>query len=493
MGIDKNKPDELQGEGTLNLGLSDLLEKAFADTRADDSLQVENGAQKPEDEPLREVQQSEYERLAASQEWTLLSSICEKEIAEKGDSFLEAQLWWLKVQLVTGAVPANILSAPMESASRLLEKVIEGGSPAEIGSNLEKEKVNKLASLASEVIITASADMKESAERLTVVVLLERALAFTPAHADVIGAVFKTLKEEIARGRPKGKIENLRWTEENKELLDRVKHLEEKLNLEEQELKPVVSNKGDSETPERKLDNRMLFSIFGKLDQFSLNRKYRLLTALFIFTIALSYTWVLFSGPTRAESIGVVSLGELPVAQLKTPDLQVFSRLSNLDAIFYDINSAEQNPGSTQRGSYPAQSSASESVASASVPVSQTRTVQAQEREVVNTQGPLEPASVRDIRRRASSDNQSLRVDAVERGSAAFGHEVENLPANTHYRIARTTPIMTTPSLFAGSIAELNRGDTVLVEARIGNWLRLRSKSGEAGYIHIEDADRVRT
>jgi len=479
----ETSPEETD-EVTLDLGLGDLLEVESEKTPVSEPEPSSVEAKEPvEKETQLQVTLNRYQQLAADENWGQLASICEKEIADKGDSYLEAQLWWLKVQLVTGDVPANILSAPLESASRMVEELLSSAK-----EQTDQEYVDGLKLLASEVIIEAAAKIQESSERLTVLILLHRALDFAPDSCGSVRPVFENLKTGVDLEKPQSKLESQRRAEENSELYDQLASLEKRLRSESSGLSsskssvtasssPVTPENHDADTGEH-----FLGEIFRNKDRFSLRTRYRVITGLVILLL-FSSLWVSFSASagSRAETVGMVLLGELPRAQLQAPDPGVLSRLSNLDAIFYGIGSVE--PEATKVEPVPA----ARQVASKQPPRAEPK----QPVEVVDTKGPVEPANIRDMRDRASRGNQDVRVAAIDRGSAAFGHEVQRLPPNTHYRISRSTSIMTTPSLFAGSIAELNTGDTVLVESRIGNWLRLRSKSGEAGYIHIGDADRL--
>jgi len=480
----ETSPEETE-EITLDLGLGDLLEVESAKTLVSEPEPSKVAAKElpVEEEPQLQVTLNRYQQLAADENWGQLASICEKEIADKGDTYLEAQLWWLKVQLVTGDVPANILSAPLESASRMVEELL---SSAE--DQTDQDYVEGLKLLASEVIIEAAAKIQEPSERLTVLILLHRALDFAPDSCGAVGSVLESLKTSIDLKKPQSKLESQRRAEENSELYDQLGSLEKKLKSESfgtSSPKPSVTISTDSVVPDNRdadTGRHFLGEIFRNKDRFSLRTRYRVITGLVVLLV-FSSIWVSFSASagSRGETVGMVLLGELPRAQLQAPDPGVLSRLSNLDAIFYGIGTSEPNASTAE----------SVPVARQVAPVETPRAEPKQPVEVVNTKGPVEPASIRDMRDRASRGNQEVRVAAIDRGSAAFGHEVQRLPPNTHYRISRSTSIMTTPSLFAGSIAELNTGDTVLVESRIGNWLRLRSKSGEAGYIHIGDADRL--
>lgn len=63
------------------------------------------------------------------------------------------------------------------------------------------------------------------------------------------------------------------------------------------------------------------------------------------------------------------------------------------------------------------------------------------------------------------------------------GYPVERLREPQSCQLTVGGPVRTRPSDFAPSTSQLEEGDTVVVEQRMGPWLRLRGRSGRPGYV----------
>jgi hypothetical protein len=126
--------------------------------------------------------------------------------------------------------------------------------------------------------------------------------------------------------------------------------------------------------------------------------------------------------------------------------------------------------------------------------------------------GPLEPAAIGDLRIQPEDDptaterdrKDELRSvwDRVNSGSAALatptpsksvtdffdgfddhpGYPVERYHAPQACELADKAVIRTRPSELAPVTAELRAGDTVMIDQRIGPWVRLQGKSGRSGF-----------
>jgi uncharacterized protein YgiM (DUF1202 family) len=51
--------------------------------------------------------------------------------------------------------------------------------------------------------------------------------------------------------------------------------------------------------------------------------------------------------------------------------------------------------------------------------------------------------------------------------------------------------VLSAPSYGGRVIGQLEAGDRVLVEGKLGRWLRLRSKKGRGGYVLTSDVEEV--
>jgi uncharacterized protein YgiM (DUF1202 family) len=75
---------------------------------------------------------------------------------------------------------------------------------------------------------------------------------------------------------------------------------------------------------------------------------------------------------------------------------------------------------------------------------------------------------------------------AVLPGSSARGFEDQRT-----YKVLTRTSVLSAPSYGGRVVGQLDRGDRVLVEGKLGRWLRLRSKKGRGGYVLAADVEEV--
>ena len=115
-------------------------------------------------------------------------------------------------------------------------------------------------------------------------------------------------------------------------------------------------------------------------------------------------------------------------------------------------------------------------------------------KEVVNTSYPLESdmpeMSAPERKRNPLFD----RIELDRGGGSALirgeppGMPVEKYSGGRIFRILVRTRVHDRPAARSQSIAGLEPDDTVMVESRVGDWLKLRSKKGYPGYIYAQDA-----
>lgn len=133
-------------------------------------------------------------------------------------------------------------------------------------------------------------------------------------------------------------------------------------------------------------------------------------------------------------------------------------------------------------------------------------------REDIMLDGPMEPRSISELRLRPESDpaasardrraeSRSVwdRIEPVKTPLAATtplssvtdffhdlddhpGYPVERYHAPQMCQLAEQAVVRTRPSEFGAVTARLKAGDTVMIDQRIGPWLRLQSKSGLPGF-----------
>lgn len=115
-------------------------------------------------------------------------------------------------------------------------------------------------------------------------------------------------------------------------------------------------------------------------------------------------------------------------------------------------------------------------------------------KESVDTSGPLEGPEFRERIERVRPQSlephrevlQGGSPQAVLPGSSARGFEDQRT-----YKVLTRTSVLSAPSYGGRVVGQLDRGDRVLVEGKLGRWLRLRSKKGRGGYVLAADVEEV--
>jgi hypothetical protein len=123
----------------------------------------------------------------------------------------------------------------------------------------------------------------------------------------------------------------------------------------------------------------------------------------------------------------------------------------------------------------------------------------------IDLTGPIEPQRVKDI---IDNKENSIYERPVERlpynepvnrpstsGSYDRNRDIDR-PGRwdsngQRYEVMINTSVMESPSFNAKEVEELYVGDRVLVESRIGRWLKIRSRDGKPGFIMAQDAQKL--
>lgn len=130
----------------------------------------------------------------------------------------------------------------------------------------------------------------------------------------------------------------------------------------------------------------------------------------------------------------------------------------------------------------------------------------------IDMTGPIEPERVQQLMDNRDSSIYERPVNRIDRlpilSDDYLPSERERLPSrdrdtprgtdrpgrfNTgqRYEVMINTSVMDAPSFNAKEVEELYVGDRVRVEARLGRWLKIRSRDGNPGYILAGDAEKL--
>lgn len=422
--------------------------------------------------------QDPFLALAQELKWEEVKLLAEKQLSTSGEKQtvpeIEARLWWIKSQLASGSVPTSILSAPLDSASARILEIQRTSSGSKVPEALTGFCGVLLQQL-GELLFT-------NGERGLALSFFERAYRLDPTTGANLA---RHLKDEILKLR------------ENPAAKHDLK-LKAKLLKLEQGLKELEASNVDVDAatvPESRTAAQVGAETFhaprsrpvpwGAL---------ALMSALLIVSAwgwrsGLLHAYLSSQDPAVATSALIVRVDPL----LVMPEMQRVSGVSNLDALYYDIDAgkprADGKPQKEDRAVAPPVGAAVPAVERVSESVGSS-----QGKVTVNTSGPVEGPEFRDLK--DEKEDLSLRRSQElfgggtgRRDDAPQGFEVEKFDADKLYVVIAKTNVMARPSYQTAALAELQTGDKVLVESKLGPWLKLRSKHGQSGYILAQDAE----
>ncbi len=448
-GLDKRSTE-------IDLGLSKILEQeapGSVDTAPGDcpspkpSVSASDGRK---DSPTS----VEMEALANLGEWGRLATRCEYALHHSildSDELLqsEVRLRWIEAQWNLGAVPVEILAAPLDSVTDRLES-----SPL--------------------------AERNASVTTLAASLLRDLGLALEENGNSEIGGSFLARSESLA---PRSSIGPSRSND---------------VNPLRTQVSPSGEINGRSDLPPRdktEVDVSSSSRMSGRLFFLSLV----CLTLLTVATLGSETLAELFS--TQIGRIRLNNLDQSPRLVLDSPERS--RSLSQLDAIFYDINRPRAERSSGESSSRPASASRASDPQVASPGGAS-----------VDTSGPIENEAVRDATASGAVEvgNSSATERDRDRGgkagaidpfdpksvgsSPAGGKRMpvaksvpgfESFPGGKSFSVLVRSEVMPSPSTRGAPLGEVRPGDIVTVEAQEGYWMRIRSKNGRVGYVLAQD------
>ena len=167
-----------------------------------------------------------------------------------------------------------------------------------------------------------------------------------------------------------------------------------------------------------------------------------------------------------------------------------------LGALFYSIEGeAAQGEPPREGGGDAKQGETPPPPPSSPMPVeTQKEPLPARSKESVNTSGPLEGPEFRERIERVRPQSFESRREVLQGGSPQAvlpGTSPRGFEDQKTYRVLTRTSVLSAPSYGGRAVGQLERGDRVLVEGKLGRWLRLRSKKGRGGYVLATDVEEV--
>jgi len=380
---------------------------------------------------------SEYELLAQRREWARIVRVAEEHLAEEKP--IEAQLWWIRGHLGGFSMPVTLLAGPMEALCR-------GAVIHELPESLRRVLVETSSLTLGRLEEVGQRDQCESLEAAM-------SLAGIKAQRGVDG---RTRKGTSSFRASDFAIETIEPSSPAPQVVEA----------------PPSTRRG--------------YAIGGAI-------VIGLLAGMWFFDPFKIFTDSL---DTVRESFVIdTSAVEQSLAEVERKD-----PAGRLGAVFYAMEDLTKEVGGESGGKAPpmplgdvGDAGGGDSARAVSQREPRGNDVAKAE---VNTRSPLEGAEFR-----AGVERRPDPVDELEPTSQLRGgppQAVLPVPprdqafeAGRVYRVLTHTNVVSAPSFGGRVIGELAQGDKVLVEGKLGRWLRLRSRQGRGGYVLASDVEEV--
>jgi hypothetical protein len=379
------------------------------------------------DAPPAASPKSEFEILADERKWTEIVRVAEARF-EHGDDY-EAKVWWVRGHLGAFSMPVSFLSAPFDAVCRKLSPENVTGSLRTI---LEETGLLVLQRLREISDSTHSAEVRESLERLGI--------------------------KEPRGGRERTGTSSFRSLQSVAVAIPEPSKVTE--------VAPPVPSGA---------------------------RKRITLTALcFVVVVTLMVLDQIFPN-IRTPALDIASEG---FEQPQTATEQAIDTLARRDpggrlgALFYAIDEGARAAGTSPSHEVAPIPPASSQPQSAST----SEPLPARSKEEVDTTGPVEGAEFRDRIERGRPRLPESRREELQGGApqaVLSGSSSGEFDGQRTYKVISRTSVLSAPSYGGRVIGQLEAGDRVLVEGKLGRWLRLRSKKGRGGYVLTADVEEV--
>lgn len=516
-------------DSSVNLGLTDLLEgrtvpvnlerpappsmpssqapaggALFGDLLS--SGDEAGGGGRPDDEHSDDVQGDridKYAELAAAGKWEELRITTEHELGRPGVGE-EVRLWWILSQLHRDEMPATVLLGPFNESISALLKGEENALLAPPYSDLMNQTAALLASR-----------LESAGEGDLCISTLERAYRIGRNRA--LGDSLYRLAVEALEKLPR------RVTFHTPSEMKKRLHLLELRRELESERREEFTFTEEPERPDTQLSASTVVEGSGPS---------RSVVVAGLLALLLGVLWIALNGGYLRSNEDLRIAGDIgdsgvppPVGVVPSP-LRI-NEVSHLAALAYDVaGEGERVESRDLKGA--ATDSKQAGVAPAAAEVTAPPVVTAPgvvpqlavRKQQIQTQGPVETDRIRDLieggagsrygddpplsapddRRR---DDRPRRDDPDRRPPRPRREYDDDRPyldrrdrpgrweGGTRYEVMINTSVMERPSFHAREVAELYVGDRVLVDARVGRWLKLRSQKGVPGYILAQDAEKL--
>ncbi|MEI6517810.1 MAG: SH3 domain-containing protein [bacterium] len=433
-----NQPNDKNGQ--LDLGLSVLL----TDHGREPSVTTSPISQDVKEQVLTAGPNSPYKELADQRKWVEL--VASLEPALSNGSTPEAQLWWVRAHLGALSMPASLLIAPFEA---LLRDLKGSELSSELGSILKETGL---------LMLQRIQQVGDSAQ----IAALRRAL------------IENGLLEATSKHNHRSSWQVLPEQNEDKSALSDLSN----------QVAPQVSSQSSPLAIKRapRINKRTAISV-------------GVVALLLLLLLLLAPHFLYLTASTEAAYESFVH--EPGIAEQVIPAPEGQNHLGSLSALYYSIKEQEEQAEKISASLVEAEPTSSPTQFPTTNPSDPSvqegaQSIQvAKRKEQINTRGPIEGEQYRSARSVERERPQNIGEPPIRDRDSSRRTPFERDSNGKLYRATARANVLSAPSYRGRVLGRLEPGDRLLVEGRLGSWIRLRSRQGREGYVLAQSVEEI--
>ncbi len=433
-----NQPNDKNGQ--LDLGLSVLL----TDHGREPSVTTSPISQDVKEQVLTAGPNSPYKELADQRKWGELVASLEPALSNAATP--EAQLWWVRAHLGALSMPASLLIAPFEA---LLRDLKGNKLSSELGSILKETGL---------LMLQRIQQVGDSAQ----IAALRRAL------------IENGLLEATSKHNHRSSWQVLPEQNGDKSAVSDLSN----------QVAPQVSSQSSPLAIKRapRINKRKAISV-------------GVVALLLLLLLLLAPHFLYLTASTEAAYESFVH--EPGIAEQVIPAPEGQNHLGSLSALYYSIKEQEEQAEKISASLVEAEPTSSPiqlPTTSRSDPYVQegAQSIQvAKRKEQINTRGPIEGEQYRSARSVERERPQNIGEPPLRDRDGSRRTPFERDSNGKLYRATARANVLSAPSYRGRVLGRLEPGDRLLVEGRLGSWIRLRSRQGREGYVLAQSVEEI--
>ena len=433
-----NQPNDKDGQ--LDLGLSVLL----TDHGREPSVTTSPISQDVKEQVLTAGPNSPYKELADQRKWGELVASLEPALSNAATP--EAQLWWVRAHLGALSMPASLLIAPFEA---LLRDLKGNKLSSELGSILKETGL---------LMLQRIQQVGDSAQ----IAALRRALI----ENGLLEATSKHNRRSSWQVLPEQNGDRAAVSDLSNQVASQVSSLSSPLAI--------------KRAP--RINKRTAISV-------------GVVALLLLLLLLLAPHFLYLTASTEAAYESFVH--EPGIAEQVIPAPEGQNHLGSLSALYYSIKEQEEQAekiSASLVAAEPTSSPIQPPTTSRSDPYVQegAQSIQvAKRKEQINTRGPIEGEQYRSARSVERERPQNIGEPPLRDSDSSRRTPFERDSNGKLYRATARVNVLSAPSYRGRVLGRLEPGDRLLVEGRLGSWIRLRSRQGREGYVLAQSVEEI--